>query len=67
MESGFAHPFRSGLGRDDFSALEQVSRGVVLAPDVFRRLVNLGLITQALGGYMLTAKGSLLLASGPSV
>jgi hypothetical protein len=67
MDSGFAHPFRSGLGRDDFSALEQASRGLVLTPSVCQRLVNLGLITRALGGYMLTAKGSLMLASGPSV
>ena len=67
MESGRLRPFRSGLSRDDYSALEQVSRGIVLKSHLCERLVSLGLITRALGGYMLTAKGSLLLASGPAI
>ena len=67
MESGRLRPFRSGLSRDDYSALEQVSRGIVLTPHLCQRLVNLGLITQALGAYILTAKGSLSLAFGPAI
>jgi hypothetical protein len=58
-------PFLSGLSRDDYSALEEVSRGVVVTSDHRQRLVDLGLVTRALGTYNLTAKGSLLLASGP--
>jgi hypothetical protein len=67
MESGRDRPFLSGLSRDDFSALDEISRGLAVTSDLRQRLLDLGLVTRALGAYRITAKGSLLLASGPSM
>ena len=63
MESGRQRPFRARLSRVDYSALEEVSRGVVLTPHL---LIDLDLISPALGGYLLTAKGSFFLTLGPT-
>jgi hypothetical protein len=65
MQSGRSRPFLSGLSRDDYSALDEVSRGVAVTSDLRQRLIDMGLVTRAFGAYNLTAKGSLWLASGP--
>ena len=67
MATEQSRPFLSGLSREDYSALEQVSRGVSLPPHLRQRLANLGLITKALGQYVPTPKGSLMLVFGPIV
>jgi len=66
MATGRKSPFLSGLSRDDYSALENVSRGIGLAPHTYQHLIGLGLITKALGQYVPTPKGAFLLASGPT-
>ena len=65
MESGRDRPFLSGLSRDDYSALDELSRGVTVTSELRQRLIDMGLVTRAMGAYSLTAKGSVLLASGP--
>ena len=67
MDSGLPRPFPSALNRDDFSALARVSRGVLPEPNLTHRLVELGFITRAFGGFILTANGSLMLANGPVI
>ena len=58
--------FRPDLGRDDYLALEQVSRGQVVPPHISQRLIDLGLVTRALGAFALTPSGCFKLASGPA-
>ena len=66
MNSQRSNSFRPALSRDDFAALEQLSRGLAVPPHLSQRLIDLGLVTKALGVYALTASGSFKLASGPA-
>jgi hypothetical protein len=67
MDLESVNPFRPHLSRDDYSALERISRDVAMPPHVSQHLVNLGLITQVMGHFILTQKGSMSLATGPIV
>ena len=66
MSTDRSSAFKPDLSRDDYAALEQVSRGLKVPPHVSQRLIDLGLVTRALGVFALTPCGSFKLASGPA-
>ena len=61
------NPFRSHLSRDEFSALEQVSRGIAVSTSVSQQLIERGLAARAMGHLVLTQKGAMSLVSGPAL